>query len=212
MRFVETCNADWLAAHLELNGFELMKGVINTHGMGTETFKRFELVLTGHFHTKSKQGNVAYLGSQMEFTWADAGDPKYFHVIDTETREITQVRNPITIFEKVLYNDDEMDYNNYDVSQLEDKFVKVVVVKKGDPFLFDRFIDRVQQVNTHELKIAETFEEFMGDNVTDDSVSVEDTTELLDSYVDAVDTELDKDRMKGLMRSLYVEAQASEIA
>jgi DNA repair exonuclease SbcCD nuclease subunit len=212
MRFVETCNADWLAAHLELNGFELMKGVINTHGMGTETFKRFELVLTGHFHTKSKQGNVAYLGSQMEFTWADAGDPKYFHVIDTETREITQVRNPITIFEKVLYNDDEMDYNNYDVSQLEDKFVKVVVVKKGDPFLFDRFIDRVQQVNTHELKIAETFEEFMGDNVTDDSVSVEDTTELLDSYVEAVDTELDKDRMKGLMRSLYVEAQASEIA
>lgn len=211
MKFIETCDADWLGAHLELNGFELMKGVLNTHGMNAESFKRFELVLTGHFHTKSRQGNIAYLGSQMEFTWADAGDPKYFHVIDTETREITQVRNPLTLFEKVLYNDEEMDYNGYDVSKLEDKFVKVVVAKKTDPFLFDRFIDRIQQVNTHELKIAETFEEFMGDNVMDDSVSVEDTTQLLDSYIEAVDTELDKDRMKGLMRSLYVEAQNAEL-
>ena len=211
MRFIETCEADWLGAHLELNGFELMKGVLNTHGMNADAFKRFELVLTGHFHTKSRQGNIAYLGSQMEFTWADAGDPKYFHVIDTATREITQVCNPLTIFEKVLYNDEQTDYNGYDVSQLEDKFVKVVVVKKTDPFSFDRFIDRIQAVNTHELKIAETFEEFMGDNVMDDSVSVEDTTELLDSYIDAVDTELDKDRMKGLMRSLYVEAQNAEL-
>lgn len=211
MRFIETCDADWLGAHLELNGFELMKGVLNTHGMSVDPFSRFEMVLTGHFHTKSKQGNVQYLGSQMEFTWADAGDPKYFHVIDTETREVTPVRNPHTIFEKVLYNDEETDYNGYNVAQLEDKFVKIVVVKKTDPFLFDRFVDRVQNANTHELKIAETFEEFMGENVTDESVSIEDTTELLDSYVDAVDTELDKDRMKGLMRSLYVEAQNSEI-
>jgi len=211
MRFIETCEAEWLAAHLELNGFELMKGVVNTHGMEADPFKRFESVLTGHFHTKSQRDNIMYLGSQMEFTWADAGDPKYFHIIDTQTRDVIPVRNPITIFEKILYNDEEIDYNEFDLSSLEDKFVKVIVVKKTDPFSFDRFIDRIQTVNTYELKIAETFEEFMGDNVMNDSVSVEDTTELLDSYIDAVDTQLDKDRMKGLMRSLYVEAQVTEI-
>ncbi len=69
----------------------------------------------------------------------------------------------------------------------------------------------MQQVNIHELKIAETFDEFIGENVVDDNISVEDTTELLDSYVEAVDTELNKDRMKGLMRGLYVEAQNREI-
>jgi hypothetical protein len=77
--------------------------------------------------------------------------------------------------------------------------------------MFDRFIDRIQQTDIHELKIAETFDEFVGANVVDESISVEDTTELLDSYVEAVDTELDKERMKGLMRSLYVEAQNSEV-
>ena len=77
--------------------------------------------------------------------------------------------------------------------------------------MFDRFIDRIQQVDIHELKIAETFDEFVGTNVVDENISVEDTTELLDSYVEAVETELDKERMKGLMRSLYVEAQNSEV-
>ena len=179
--------------------------------MTSEIFDRFEMVMSGHFHTKSNKGNIHYLGSQMEFTWSDCDDPKFFHVIDTESRSVTPVRNPHTIFEKVVYNDEQTDYNGYDTSNLESKFVKVIVVKKTDPFLFDTFIDRIQNEDIHELKIAETFEEFTGENVDDDSISVEDTTELLDSYVDAVETDLDKGKIKNLMRSLYVEAQNAEL-
>jgi len=149
----------------------------------------------------------------MEFTWADANDPKYFHVIDTETREVEAVRCPITMFEKIYYDDRKMNYfEEYDVSKLEGKFVKVVVTNKTDPFTFDRFIDRIQQVDHHDLKIAENFDEFIGENVdVDENVSVEDTTTLLDSYVDNTETDLEKDRLKELMRSVYVEAMNEEI-
>ena len=211
IEFIKKCPAPILGAHLELIGFDLMPGMPNTHGMSSEIFERFELVMSGHFHTKPSQGNIHYLGNQMEFTWSDCNDPKYFHILDTETRELTPVRNPNTLYKKVFYNDEKIDYNNYDTSSLVDKFVKLIVVKKTDPFLFDRFVDRIQNEDIHELKIAETFEEFTGDNVNDESVSVEDTTELLDSYDDAVETDLDKDRIKGLMRTLYVEAQATEL-
>jgi LPS O-antigen subunit length determinant protein (WzzB/FepE family) len=115
------------------------------------------------------------------------------------------------LYKKVFYNDEKNDYNNYDTSNLANKFVKLIVAKKTDPFLFDRFVDRIQNEDIHELKIAETFEEFTGDNVDDKSVSVEDTTDLLDSYVEAVETDLDKGRIKNLMRTLYVEAQATEL-
>jgi len=209
--FIKNCKADFLGAHLELVGFDMMRGVKNTHGMGTEIFQKFEQVWSGHFHTKSNQGNIYYLGSQMEFTWADAHDPKYFHVFDTETREMTPVLNTINIFEKVLYDDSKIDYNSYDISNLKDKFIKVVVVKKDDPFIFDRFVDRINQLGVHDLKIAETFDEFVGMNVGDEGISVEDTTELLDGYVDNVDTDLDKDKIKSLMRGLYVEAQNMEL-
>jgi hypothetical protein len=148
----------------------------------------------------------------MEFFWSDAGDPKFFHVIDTETREIEKIRNPHTLFEKIVYNDDKMDYNNYDVSNLDKKFVKVVVVNKSDTFVFDRFIDRIQNQDIYELKIAENFQEFIGENVDDEGLDVEDTSQLVDDYIDGVDTDLDKSRIKVNMRELMTEAQALEIA
>ena len=212
MKFIEECKADWLGAHLELSGFDMMRGVQNVHGMNHRLFDKFELVLTGHFHVGSKRDNVWYLGSQMEFFWSDAGDKKYFHVIDTETREIERIHNPHTLFEKIVYNDEKIDYNTYDVSNLDKKFVKVAVVNKTDAFLFDRFIDRIQSQDIYELKIAENFSEFVGDNVDGEGLEIEDTSQLVDNYIDNVDTELDKDRIKINMRELMTEAQALEIA
>ena len=212
MKFIKCCKADWCGAHLELDGFEMMRGIKNVHGMDRKIFSKFEKVLTGHFHVGSQQDNIWYLGSQMEFFWSDAHDKKYFHVIDTETREVEKILNPNTLFHKVLYNDDKIDYNNYDVSQCEQKFVKVVVVNKKDSFLFDRFIDRIQNENIHELKIAENFQEFTGENVHDDTMEFDDTPKIVDSYVDGVDTDLDKDKIKIQMRELMTEAQALEIA
>ena len=210
--FLSQCKANIVGAHLELKGFDMMPGMPNPHGMDSDIFNRFEMVLSGHFHTKSNRGPIHYLGSQMEFTWADVDDPKYFHILDTETRELTQVRNPITIFKKFVYDDEKVDYNTVDMEQFKKKFVKLIVVNKNDLYMFDRFVDKLQNIETYELKIAENFEEFLGDNVDDDSVnSMEDTTELLDSYVEAVDTDLDKDHIKIKLRELYTEAQNQEI-
>ena len=209
--FIANCKAPMLGAHLELLGFDMYKGMPNPHGMTADLFKRFEMVMSGHFHTKSNKGNVHYLGSQMEFTWSDVDDPKFFHILDTETRELTPVRNPITMFEKIVYNDEKIDYNSIDVEQYRHKFIKVLVVNKTDLYQFDKFIDRLQSIELHELKIAENFEEFVGSSVDDDKVSLEDTKDLLDTYVDAVETDLDKDNIKMKLRELYTEAQNIEV-
>ena len=211
MNFIRDCRADWIGSHLELNGFEMMRGLTNKHGMDPKLFSRFEMVLSGHYHCSSKKDNIWYLGSQMEFFWSDAHDAKYFHVLDTETREMTKIRNPHTLFEKILYNDEEIDYNNYN-KDLTNKFVKVIVVNKTDPFIFDRFIDNIQNQKIYELKIAENFNEFIGANVEDENMSFEDTAEIVDTYIDAVDTDLDKNKIKVEMRQLMTEAQALEIA
>ena len=209
--FAQNCGAPILGAHLELKGFDMMAGMPNPHGMSANVFSRFEMVLSGHFHTKSSQGNVTYLGSQFEFTWADVDDPKYFHVLDTETREIAPVRNPITMFKKVIYDDSKTDYDKVDVSEFEKKFIKLIVINKNDLYMFDKFIDRLNNIETYELKIAESFEEYLGESVEDEKISLEDTNELLDSYVEAVDTDLDKEHLKVELRKLYTEAQNLEV-
>ena len=211
MNFIKDCKADWLGAHLELANFEIGRGIMAHSGMDPKLFKKFEQVLSGHYHTASKKDNIWYLGNPMEFYWSDAHDPKYFHILDTETRQIEKIRNNYTLFEKIVYNDKEIDYNNYS-KNLSKKFVKVVVAEKSDPFTFDRFIDNIQNQDVYELKIAENFNEFMGENVEDEDMSFEDTVEIVDTYIEAVDTDLDKDKIKLQMRELMTEAQALEIA
>ena len=212
MSFVRDCKADWLCGHLELGGFEMQRGIESHDGMDHKLFSKFELVLSGHYHTSSRKDNIWYLGSQLEFFWSDAHDPKYFHIMDTETRKVEKIKNNFTLFKKILYNDDKIEYNSYDVSDLDNKFVKVIVVNKNDAFVFDRFIDRIQNQDIYELKIAENFQEFVGENVDDDGLNIEDTSQLVDDYIESVDTDLDKDRIKVSMRELMTEAQALEIA
>lgn len=208
--FINTCKADIIGAHLELQGFEMQKGMPCMDGMNPKLFERFEMVLSGHFHTKSSQGNIHYLGSQMEFFWNDCDDKKYFHVLDTDTREITAVHNPITIYEKIYYDHENM--NKFkDLRYLDNKFVKVIVTNKGDAYEFERFIDRVQAQGIHELKIQEDFKEFIGENVEDEEISLDDTETIVYNYIDAVNTDLDKVRIKKEISDLMLEAQSMEI-
>ena len=88
----------------------------------------------------------------------------------------------------------------------------MVVINKGDSFVYDRFIDRIQSKDIYELKIAENFSEFIGQNIADEGLEVDDTPKLMDDYIDGVDTDLDKDKLKINMRDLMTEAQSLEIA
>jgi len=212
MKFIRECKADWLGAHLELDGFELLRGVKSHGGLDPKLFDKFELVMTGHYHCSSRQDNIWYLGSQLEFSWNDAHDNKYFHIVDTETREVQKIKNNYTLYEKILYDDSKIEYNSMELQHLDKKFVKVVVVNKKDQFVFDRFVDRIQNRDIYELKIAENFTEFLGENVEDTEMNFDDTSEIVETYIDAVDTDLDKERIKSQFRELMTEAQALEVA
>jgi len=213
MKFIESCDASILAAHLELSGFDYMPGMPAPHGMDPALFSRFESVWSGHYHTKSEKGNIHYLGTQYEMFWNDADDAKFFHVFDTETRILTPILNPNTIYSKLYYDDAKVNYSKYDVSTLKNKFVKIIVSNKNDLAGFDNFIDQIQKQEVFEIKVAENYDEFQGENIDDNSVEVvSDTSILLDTYVDAVQTALDKDVIKSKLRELYIEAQSNEFS
>jgi hypothetical protein len=212
MEFLKNTTATHVGGHFDIIGFEMLKGVESTHGLDAAVFERFQAVYTGHYHVKSSKNNIHYLGSQMEFFWSDAHNDKYFHIFDTETQELTKIRNPHTLFHRIHYDDTNYNYLEYDFSLVENKFVKIVVINKSDVFTFDRFVDKIQSCKIYELKIQENFNEFIGEKVDDETILLEDTTSLLNSYIDGVDTELDKDRIKLQMHDLMTEAQTLEVA
>jgi DNA repair exonuclease SbcCD nuclease subunit len=103
--FLSTTKAEVVFGHLELAGFEMDKGNICQFGLDRNIFSRFDQVFSGHFHHKSRKGNIDYLGSQYEMTWHDHNDPKAFHIYDTETRELTPIYNPYKMFHSIVYDD-----------------------------------------------------------------------------------------------------------
>jgi hypothetical protein len=171
--------------------------------------------LSGHFHHKSSDGNITYVGTPYEMTWADYSDPKGFHIFDTETRELEFVKNPITMFNKVFYNDSETDFEHwkkYDFNSLKETYVKVVVVNKQNPYLFDHVIDNFYKAGVADLAIVEDFSDVL---INDDQELIdqaEDTMTILSKYIDNLPLDVEPEKLKSIMRELYIEAINTEVA
>jgi len=199
--------------HLEVSGFEMHSGVMSQTGISKTIFNKFDMVMSGHFHKRSTDGHIYYLGCPYEMTWADCNDPKGFHVFDTETRTLEFIPNERRIFEKIHYNDKTTNYSEVDVTQYDQKFIKVFVENRDDYYAFDKFLDRLyNDIAVWDLKVVEDFSDlsvdFVSDNVVEDS---QDTLSLLDLYVSEIDTTLDKNRIKDKLKSLYIEAGDLEL-
>ena len=199
--------------HLEVSGFEMHSGMMSQTGISKTIFNKFDMVMSGHFHKRSTDGHIYYLGCPYEMTWADCNDPKGFHVFDTETRTLEFIPNERHIFEKIHYNDKTTNYSEVDVSQYDQKFVKVFVENRDDYYAFDKFLDRLyNDITVWDLKVVEDFSDlsvdFVSDNVVEES---QDTLSLLDLYVSEIDTTLDKNRIKDKLKSLYIEAGDLEL-
>ena len=202
-RRLETSEADVCCGHLELTGFEVTPGMKMDHGMDPQLFHRFKRVWSGHYHHKSKKGNVQYLGNPYQMYWNDYKDRRGFHIYDTESDRLKFVENPFEIFDKIFYDDTSVDYNKQDVSDYKDKFIKLIVEEKRDYQMFETLVDRLYNVGVHDVKVVETLVE---EDTADIEVSTKDTLTLLNEYIDEVEMSVDKSDLKGLMRSLYIES------
>jgi len=212
MEAIKTTDAQVLFGHFEIAGFQMYKGHENDEGFDPKIFEKFDLVCSGHFHHRSSDRNINYLGNPYELTWADFEDPRGFHIFDTSERSLDFIQNPFSIFSKVYYDDEKVDPSIVDVSQYANQHIKLIVVNKKDYYKYDQFIERLYKVNPLELKIIEDLSEFESDALGDQEIDLEDTVTLLSQYVDSLETEADKDRIKTLMKTLYVEAQNYEEA
>jgi DNA repair exonuclease SbcCD nuclease subunit len=197
--------ADLCMGHFEIAGFAMYRGMESHEGLSKEIFNRFDLVFSGHYHHRSDDGHIYYLGNPYELTWQDYNDPRGFHLFDLQTRGLEFIRNPNTMFERVEYDDSLSDPSIQSLEHLKNKFVKVIVVNKNDFYKFDKFITKVYDANPYEVKIIEDFSEFNEGEVASD-INLEDTLDVLSNYIDSVQTDLDKERVKTFMKTLYTEA------
>jgi DNA repair exonuclease SbcCD nuclease subunit len=202
--------AELCMGHFEISGFAMYRGMESHEGLSKETFDKFDMVFSGHYHHKSDDGHIYYLGNPYELTWQDFNDPRGFHLFDLGTRELEFIRNPYTMFARIEYNDRDQEPINLDELDLKEHYVKLIVVNKTDYYKFDKFIQKLYSKGCHDIKIVEDMSEFQ-DGELSEEINLEDTISVLTNYVDSVETDVDKERIKTYMRTLYTEAVNVEV-
>lgn len=189
--------------HLELQGFRVNRNlVMEEHGLDSNIFSNFTKVFSGHYHTRSDNGRIFYLGNPYEMYWNDVNDPRGFHIFDTETLTHTPIDNPYKLFYNLYYEDTP--HQMFDASEYENKIVKVIVRKKSNPKSFEKFIDKLYTVGVQELKIIENFD--IQENEEFEIEETESTISILNRYIDEAEVTIDKSIIKGIFQKIYSEA------
>tara|TARA_Y100001963_G_scaffold107343_1_gene148404 strand:- start:1318 stop:2355 length:1038 start_codon:yes stop_codon:yes gene_type:complete len=187
--------------HLELNGFVATHGHTMENGADFECYDKFKQVFSGHYHTRSNNGKIYYLGNPYEMFWNDCDDKRGFHIYDTSTLKLKTINNPHKLYKKIFYNDTPRQLFKF--GEYRNKIVKLIVKNKTSEKEYDLFLEALEKANPHDIKIVEKIDDL---SFEDDIGESEDTMTLLNKYVDDLETDLNKSRIKGLIQEIYQQA------
>lgn len=214
MRLIKESKANACMGHLDIAGFEMYRGSVSTHGENKELFDRFGAVLSGHFHHRSSDGTITYVGSHGEFTWSDHDDPRGFHIFDLRTQELEFVANPHTMFTKVWYDDRDKTLEQVlavDQSQVTGKFLKLIVTSKTNPYWFDLLCEKLDKSSPLGMQIVE---DHLNMNLEDDNNIVSEAESTLDIFRKHINQfqapNLNKSKLERLVTDLYNQALTVE--
>jgi DNA repair exonuclease SbcCD nuclease subunit len=199
---IQNTSARIAMGHLELTGFYAHRGHIQESGRDKSTFNKFDKVFSGHYHTRSDDGKIYYLGNPYQLYWNDYGDTRGFTIWDTDTGTTELVNNPFEMFKICNYDEEFLET---DLSSYSGCIVKLIVKNKTDQKKFDKFVDSLIKSQPYELKVIESVK--INENFESDEIlEQEDTLSLLKRYVDESEIQLNKTRIKELIQSIYQES------
>lgn len=204
MEFIKQVSAPILMGHLELSGFQVLRGVQHAEGMSPEILSRFENVYSGHFHCKQEEKNVAYLGTPYQITFSDLNERKGFHILDTSTRVMEFIENPKKMFYSIRYNDELNDMLKTDFSKYKNSYIRLIIEKKNKPFIFDKFMDSLYAVSVVNINIIE--EQQLELSAEDNIDNTKDTISIINSEIDAMEDVQNKTKLKKIIHDLYIES------
>jgi len=199
---IESTSSKVAMGHLELGGFHVFKGHIQEPTKFDEYFKKFEKVFSGHYHTRSDNDKVFYIGNPYQMFWNDYKDERGFVIFDTNTLSVEYINNPYEIFKVIHYDEDNIPN---DLSEYKNCVVKLIIKNRTDQKKYEKFFDKLYKENPYELKVIENIE-IKKDFDEEQFLNTEDTLYLLKKYVDESEIQLNKKKIKNLINSIYQES------
>ena len=196
---IKKSKAKYCVGHFEFDGFEMQRGQVMKTAHSHKAYSKFDTVFSGHYHSKSQRDNVLYVGTPYELTWMDYGDEKGFWVFDDG--DVTMVSNPHTLHSKIYYSDGFAP----DKNDVHKKYVQLFIEQRIPKKELDSYLNVVHSMGPYDVKVKETYNDSLSES-TIVHTDMKDTTDMISEYVNDSDLTLDKQRMIGIMHTLYRQA------
>lgn len=204
--FIKTTTCSVLLGHLELHGFQTIRGIFVDQGYDSKHFDKFEYVLTGHYHIKSSRDNIHYLGTQYEMAFSDVKEEKGFHVFDFKQRTLSFVKNPRKLFYTLDYYEDSP--QTLDYSLFKDCYVKIFIKNRTKSAPFEKYLDKFYEAGVAELAVTEDV------SANPDLVAVDvhkDTLQLLHEELETINEKtIDKKILAKIIDEAYNSALSKD--
>lgn len=191
-----------LFGHFEIQGFlNNDNETVENSSYKQSDFSRFKKVYSGHFHTRSKIGNIHYLGSAFSMDMNDVGDKRGYYVID-----IDDIENP-TFYEftkgpKFIKIRSEEEWNPED---LKGNIVEYIFTKDYGTTENEKIIKSLHDSNPLKLSVNYKI------SVEEEELTIEnealDNNKIFQEYIDKISIEphIKKDVLKGFIKKLEEE-------
>jgi len=174
-------SADICCGHFETIGFKMTGSQIAQEGFHLDAFDKFKHVLTGHFHIKSKQKNVRYIGTQYPITWNDYGETKGFYVLEDDFK-LKYIENKVTPkFLKLYY--DEFDGNQtIEVAGVKKRSRIEVSKEEAIELVSNNYCKIITKNIQHQLDFDVLFQSLVAVSCDDYKIETVDSNEIIESF------------------------------
>lgn len=206
-KFIKDAACRTLAGHFEIDGREVLRGIRHEGGMPSSMFKKYDMVMSGHFHIRSYEDNISYFGTPYQLYMSDLNEHKGFHVLDTATGEVEFVENPRQMFRQYQYDDskNKEDILTHDYSEAKNCFVKIFVKQKKHPSVLEQMMEKLYNVGVYGITVAEDYTEEDAEAAEIDLS--QDTFSLINTEIDVMELVQDKTKLKSLIKDIFIESQ-----
>jgi len=187
---------NYCLGHFKLSGFEMQKGILSRHEtISLSLLEKFDLVISGHYHTYSKKDNIVYLGTPYEMNFSDCGVDKFVGVFEKGNLDL--VKNELTYFITIMVTKQDHEFN-YEF--LSNKKIKLFVNCERNIEL-ESNIQKLKDVNKN-VEVIDNFT-IMKHFSTDSNVELK-TKNVVDMWEDYVN-EMSEIDNKEEVTSIFLE-------
>jgi DNA repair exonuclease SbcCD nuclease subunit len=206
--FIKKQKTRILCGHFEIDGREVLRGIRHEGGMPSSMFKNYEMVLSGHFHIRSYEDNICYVGTPYQLYMSDLNEQKGFHVFDTETSQLEFIENPKQLFRQYIYDDSQGSKNKIleqDYTEAKECFVRVFIKTKKYQNIFEQFMEKLYNMGSYGITVIEDIQEEETEKLSIDLS--QDTFSLINNEIDNMELSQDKGKLKSLIKDIFLESQ-----